>query len=109
MGGGELARDTEADVITEASSEINSLAGVPGWLIDAILACLDRSLSTVGTCGNDADAANKAGGVSVLGVATTRNVLGAVRLTGEPVEVAAGLAGSEFAVDDIDRGRIVFN
>jgi hypothetical protein len=98
IGGGELALEMEVEVI-EAVSEINSLAGVPGKLTEAILACLDLSLSTVGIWGRDgADAAERGGGVSVFGVATTRNVLGgAVRLIGDPVAAAAGLGGTELA------------
>jgi hypothetical protein len=46
-GGGELALENDVEV-TEAVSDIISL-GVPGRLTEAILACLDRSLSTVDT------------------------------------------------------------
>lgn len=41
-----MALEIEADV-TEAVSEIISLIGVPGKFTDAMLACLDLSLSTV--------------------------------------------------------------
>jgi len=46
IGGGELALEKVVDV-TDAVSDIISLIGVPGRFIDAILACLDRNLSTV--------------------------------------------------------------
>jgi hypothetical protein len=46
IGGGELALEIEVDV-TDAVSENISLIGVPGRFTDAILACLDLSLSTV--------------------------------------------------------------
>lgn len=83
--------------MTDAVSDIISLIGVPGRFIDAILACLDRNLSTVEIWGNGgAEAADKGGGISVFGVGTTRKVLGAtVRLIGDPVAAAAGLAGTD--------------
>jgi hypothetical protein len=95
-GGGELALEKEVEVI-EAVSEINSLAGVPGWLTEAMLACLDLSLPTVGIWGKEGtDIADSGGGTSVFGVAMTRNVLGgAVRLIGDPVTAVAGLGGTE--------------
>ena len=97
MGGGELALEMEAEV-TEAVSDIKSLMGVPGMLTDAILACLDLSLSTDGIWGIDgAVTADEGGGASLFAVGMTRKVLGAtVRLIGDPVAVAAGLAGTDF-------------
>jgi hypothetical protein len=98
IGGGEFALEIEVEVI-EAVSEINSLTGVPGGFIEATLACLDLSLSTVGICGRGADVADNGGGISALGVETTRNVLGATaRLIGDPVTTAAGLGGTELVV-----------
>lgn len=52
MGGGELALDMGADV-TDAVSNVVSLIGVPGVFTDAMLACLDLSLSIVDTVGKD--------------------------------------------------------
>lgn len=96
MGGGELALEMEAEV-TEAVSDIKSLTGVPGMLTDAILACLDLSLSTDGIWGIGGAVTAEGGGASFFAVGTTRKVLGAtVRLIGDPVAVAAGLAGTDF-------------
>ena len=91
-----MAREIDVDVI-DAVSDTKSLAGVPGKLTDAILACLERSFSTVGTCGCEAgEAADQGEETSAFGVATTRSVLAAVGfLTGEPVDIAAGLAGTQ--------------
>lgn len=58
VGGGEFALENDVDV-TEAVSDIKSLDGVPGGLMDAMLACLERSFPTDGICGN--------GGVAVTG------------------------------------------
>lgn len=101
MGGGELALDADADV-TDAVSNVVSLNGVPGGFTDAILACLDLSLSSVDTGGADcAGVEAREGGTSVLGVGTTRKVLGAVvRFIGDPVlavTAVAGLAGTDVA------------
>ena len=94
ISGGEFAREIDVEV-KDAVSDIKSLAGVPGWLTEAILACLERNFSTVGTWGRVGSGGNW-GGLSVLGVATTRRVFAPIGfLIGEPVEVVAGLAGIE--------------
>lgn len=73
-----------------------------------MLACLDLSLSTLGTWGSDGAEAVEAGGgeVSVFGVGTTRRVLGATdRLIGDPVAaVVAGLGGTD-VVTGVGCGR----
>jgi hypothetical protein len=80
----------------EALSDISSLAGVPGWLSDVTLACLDRSFPTFGSGGTDeAGEAENRGAISVFGVGNTRMVLGAVLLTGDPVDATAGLFGCD--------------
>ena len=62
-----------------------------------MLACLERNLSTVGIYrGAGVETIGKIGVDSVLGVGMTRRVLGPVdRLIGDPVDVAAGLGGTE--------------
>ena len=61
-----------------------------------MLAWRERSLSTEGSCGTDAaEIADNGGGTSALGVGKTRIVRGADRFTGEPVDVAPGLGGTE--------------
>jgi len=97
LGGGEFARDKEVEA-TEAMSDIRSLAGVPGRLIDVMLGCLDGILAATaaGKGGGTLEDEDTGGGVSALGVANTRMVLGCVgRFKGEPVEVAAGVPGLE--------------
>jgi len=86
-GGGELARENDVDV-TETLSEICSLDGVPGGFIEAILGCLDGNL--VVTFGMAVAALGMGGGVSVVvvGVATTRNVLGAAAAVAAAVAAA---------------------
>tara|TARA_R110002003_G_scaffold878_13_gene21761 strand:+ start:3681 stop:4454 length:774 start_codon:yes stop_codon:yes gene_type:complete len=95
--------------VTEAVSEIKSLTGVPGRLMDAMLACLDLSLSTVEICGTvGVEPADNGGGTSVFGVGITRRVRGAtVRLIGDPVTAAAGLAGTD-VVAVVGNPRIPF-
>ena len=67
-------------------------------------------MSTLGSCGSeDADTADKGGGASVFGVGSTRIVLGAERLIGEPVDVAAGLGGTELLeASEIVRGFLAW-
>ena len=76
-----MARDTEVEVM-EILSEIDtcSLEGVPGRFIDAMLGCREGILDVVGRVGV---AVGCGGGVSVLGVCTTRSVLGAFLTTGD--------------------------
>lgn len=89
-GGGELAREREVEVI-DMLSEICSLVGVPGTLTEAILGCLD-GMRGIGGMGGMAVVV-EAGGVSVFGVETTRNVLGVAFFMASP---GVGLAGREF-------------
>ena len=69
IGGGELARDNEADV-TEALSDVSSFAGVPGRLMEATLGCLEACRTAWGAITGTAEMeeAEIGGGVSVLGV-----------------------------------------
>lgn len=92
-GGGEFAREKEVEA-TEMLSEICSLEGVPGGFMEAMLGCLEGNL--VATFGKEGAALGIKGGVSILGVgvATTRNVRGAVFLSGESVD-AVGLTGRD--------------
>lgn len=102
-----MARDKDVEVI-EALSEMNSLTGVPGWLIDATLGCLDRILTTLAGIAAvaGADDALSAGGVSVLGVLVMRMICGPVFFRGDPVVVLVGVPGRDVdsAVIDMVRG-----
>jgi hypothetical protein len=84
-GGGELARDIDADVI-EALSEMISLVGVPGRSsleLDAMLAWREDTM----VCGNievvEDGVALLAGGNSDFGVGTSLNVFGAFLARGD--------------------------
>lgn len=115
LGGGELARDTDAEVTEKASTR--SLIGVPGAIVEVMLGRLEACLlapavaaainGIVGTC------VGNAGGVSARGVSVIRKVLGCVvLLIGEPVEMvaAAGVPGRELideAVIDPARDGLV--
>jgi hypothetical protein len=77
LGGGELARDTDAEVMEKASTR--SLIGVPGWFVEVILGRLEACLlapavaaAIKGTVG----VAGRMGGVSARGVSVIRNVRG---------------------------------
>lgn len=92
-GGGELARDMEAEVI-DALSDIISPIGVVGRLIEARLGCLDSNLlapTGLGAAGGAAEV-GAVDGVSVFGVGKTRIVLG-------PADIDIG-TGCEVLADD---------
>jgi hypothetical protein len=113
IGGGELARDADAEAIEILSTR--SLTGVPGALSDVTLGLRDETLlpdtaagvtdCTVGVELLVAPALGNGGGVSLLGVPVIRKVLGCVtvRLMGEPVATAAGVPGHEEA-DEVKEG-----
>jgi hypothetical protein len=98
--GGELARDTDAEVIEKAST--CSLIGVPGWFVEVMLgrleACLLAPAVAAAIIGSAATGVGRAGGVSARGVSVIRNVRGwVVLLIGEPVDTVAaeGVPGRE--------------
>jgi hypothetical protein len=92
-GGGEFARDTEAEVIDMLSDiDTCSLDGVPGKFMDATLGLRDGSLPLAATGGVETGCT--AGCTSALGVWTTRSVLGAVLKAGDGT-LTFGLAGRE--------------
>lgn len=80
----------------EAFSETASLAGVPGGLKEAMLGWRDGGLdaAAVGNTIEEVTVAGRdvGGGVSALGVATTRSVLSCCRFAGESV-AARGVDG----------------
>lgn len=86
---------------------MNSLNGVPGWLMDATLGCLERMLTTLGGIAavGGTDAALRAGGVSALGVLVMRMICGPVRFSGDPV---VGVEGRDADIADIDVVRGFF-
>lgn len=102
LGGGELARDIEAEV-NDALSDIFSLAGVPGGCIDERLArrdcCLPAAME-VGAFTTDGEAGFRRG-VSTLGVGSTRIVRGCVWRTMDAPEACdtavAGVGGRDMA------------
>jgi hypothetical protein len=104
MGGGELARDADAEVTDMNSTR--SLIGVPGWFVEVILGRLDACLLAIAAAGvvtgvATVDEVGRGGGVSVRGVSVIRSVLGCVTLLiGEPVDIAAaaGVPGLELIV-----------
>jgi len=102
-GGGELARDSDADV-REIVSDICSLDGVPGGCIDAILGFRDGILTPAndGTSG----AAVEGGVGCSFGVDTSRNVLGA-GFFARPSTETLGLAGREEIEGVRDRNAFV--
>ena len=90
LGGGELARDVEVDVM-DTLSETISLTGVPRR---------EGCLSTVGEEATAATAGERMRGLSNFGVGTTRIVRGwTVRGAGDPVRETAvlGVPGREIA------------
>lgn len=92
VGGGELARETEVDVIDTLSGiETCSLDGVPGTLMEARLGLRDGNLLAAAEAPGVAGGAG--GGVSAFGVWTTRSVLGAVLMAGD-AELPPGLSGT---------------
>lgn len=99
----------DAEVI-EALSETNSLNGVPGWLMDATLGCLERMLATLGGMAAvlGPDDALRAGGVSVFGVLVMRMICGPDRFNGEPVVAPVGVPGRDVDVAVIDMVRGFF-
>jgi len=101
-GGGELARDADADVIEKASTR--SLNGVPGWFMEVILGRLEACLLATAISGTGGGVvAGRAGGVSALGVSVIRKVRGwVVLLIGDPVDMvaAAGVPGCEL-IDEV--------
>lgn len=78
LGGGELARDTEAEVTEKASTR--SLTGVPGGIVEVMLgrleACLLAPAVAAAINGIAGAGVGSAGGVSARGVSVIRNVLG---------------------------------
>ncbi|KAK8120101.1 hypothetical protein PG999_004221 [Apiospora kogelbergensis] len=89
-GGGELVRDADTEaLITDAESEMISLAGVPGRFAEMAPARIDW-----------AAAGGMLGGSSVFGVCTKRRVLGVGRVRGEETDalVAVGVATVDAAV-----------
>lgn len=95
LGGGELARDMDVEVI-DALSDIRSATGVAGRLIEARLGCLDGSLlvpTGLAAAGGRAEV-GAVDGVSVFGIGRTRNVLGPA-----DTDVGTVLADDSVAVD----------
>jgi len=116
-GGGELARDTDAEVMEMLST--CSLNGVPGAFRDVTLGLREETLLAVAAA--DVNAVGTAaaellvgpmlktgGGVSALGVPVIRKVRGCVpeRRTGDPVATAAGVPGREDKEDVKEDARV---
>ena len=134
IGGGELARDEDAEVMEILSTR--SLNGVPGALREVALGLREGILLADAAAGVDAavaagvDAAGAAGvnaagtagvellvapvlgtggGVSALGVPVIRKVRGCVpeRRTGDPAAIAPGVPGREEREDAKEDARVL--
>lgn len=105
-GGGEFARETEAEVM-DALSEIISLTGVPDLSsrdIDARLGwreVKDGPGGCIELAEDGADNPESAlGGNSALGVGKTLKVFGAVRIAGDETVAEAGALGGNAGKSD---------
>jgi hypothetical protein len=116
-GGGELGRDTDAEVMEMLST--CSLNGVPGAFKEVTLGLREETLlvgaaadvNAAGTAGVEllvAPVLGTSGGVSALGVPVMRKVRGCVpeRRTGDPANTAAGVLGREDIEDVKEDARV---
>lgn len=101
-GGGELAREADAEVIEILST--CSLNGVPGALREATLGLREGTLPDGAVVG----VLETGGGVSALGVPVIRKVRGCVpeRRTGDPAAIAPGVSGREDMEDVKEDARV---